>query len=78
MDTILSRLSESFDKKHLRMRSRKNTQVLYQRIFNLIKDAILNNDIPEGSILPSTRNVAFELKVSRSSIIKAYELLLKE
>jgi len=75
MDTILSRLSESFDKKHLRMRSRKNTQVLYQRIFNLIKDAILNNDIPEGSILPSTRNVAFELKVSRSSIIKAYELL---
>ena len=78
METILSRISRSFEEKNVRQKSAKNTQALYQRIFNLIKDAILNNDIPEGSILPSTRIAANELKISRSTVIRAYELLILE
>ncbi len=78
METILSRISRSFEEKNLRQKSPKYSQGLYQRIFNLIKNAILNNDIPEGSILPSTRIVANELNVSRSTIIRAYEFLVME
>ena len=74
----MSRLSDRFDEKNLRHKSKKDTQVLYQRIYMLIKESIQNNDIPEASILPSTRAVATELKVSRSTIIKAYELLTME
>ena len=78
METILSRISEKFEKKKARNRSSKDAQVLYLIIYSIIKEAILNNDIPEASILPSTRAVATELKVSRSTIIKAYELLIME
>jgi len=78
METILSRISQSFDEKSLRQKSSKNAQGLYLRILKLIKDAIFNNDIPGASILPSTRVLANELKVSRSTIIKVYELLTME
>jgi len=78
METILGRISRSFEEKCVRQKSKKNTRGLYQRVFNHIKDAISNNDIPEGSLLPSTRIMAAELKVSRSTIIKAYELLTLE
>ncbi len=78
METLLSRISQRFEEKNLRHKSKKNTQVLYQRIYTLIKDSIQDNDIPEASILPSTRALSNELKVSRSSIIKAYELLTME
>lgn len=78
METVLSRLSAGFIEKNLRQKSPKSTQVLYQRIYELIKESIQNNDIPEASILPSTRAMANELKVSRSTIIKAYELLTIE
>jgi GntR family transcriptional regulator/MocR family aminotransferase len=75
---ILSRISDLFEEKGQRHRSGKDSQCLYQRIYTLIKEAILNNDIPEGTILPSTRIMANELRVSRSTIIKAYELLVFE
>ena len=78
METILSRIAGSFVEKNLVMKSRKNPLGLYQRIYTLLKEAILNNDIPEDSMLPSTRALATELKVSRSTIIKAYELLMFE
>lgn len=78
METILNRISKLFVEKKLKQKSKKDTQGLYQQIFNLFKESILNNDLPEGSILPSTRAVAAELNVSRSTIIKAYELLIFE
>ncbi|MDO9255822.1 MAG: PLP-dependent aminotransferase family protein [Bacteroidales bacterium] len=78
METLVSRISQRFEEKNLRHKSKKNTQVLYQRIYTLIKDSIQDNDIPESSILPSTRALSDELKVSRSTIIKAYELLTME
>lgn len=51
---------------------------LYQLLFITIKKLIQSNDIPEGIFLPPTRNLATELKISRSTIIKAYELLIFE
>lgn len=78
METILNRISKLYFTKKTNLNSKSNSQGLYQKIFNLFKDAILNNDIPLGSILPSTRAMASELKVSRSTVVKVYELLMFE
>lgn len=78
METILNRISKLYFIKKTNQNSKSNSQGLYQKIFNLFKDAILNNDIPQGSTLPSTRALAVELKVSRSTVVKVYELLMFE
>jgi len=49
--------------------------VLYDRIFNLIRSAIQNEDIPSGTPLPSTRLLAKELNVSRSTVVQVFDLL---
>lgn len=78
MEDTLSRISVAYEEMLLKKKSKSNKLGLYQQIHNLIKNAILNNEIPEGSILPSTRILATKLKVSRSTVIKSYELLLIE
>lgn len=78
METILNKINRTFEEKTMRHKSRNKSQRLYQRIHNLLKDAIINNEIPEGSPLPATRILAEKLNVSRSTIIRAYELLRLE
>ncbi len=78
MEDILTRISQIYSEMNMKKKSKGESIALYQQIHRLIKDAILNNDIPENSLLPSTRQLATTLKVSRSTIIKAYELLLIE
>ncbi|RNL82073.1 PLP-dependent aminotransferase family protein [Sinomicrobium pectinilyticum] len=51
---------------------------LYLRISEYLKNKILQREIPEGASLPSTRVLAEYLKVSRSTAIKAYDILLLE
>ena len=77
MDNVLTRVTGLFEQKGSG-NSPSGSAGLYQRIFNVLRNAILSNDIPEGVKLPSTRLLADTLKVSRSTIIKAYELLLFE
>ena len=48
---------------------------LYEQIARALKRAILEGRMPAGSKLPSTRALAVALKVSRKSVIDAYELL---
>lgn len=70
---ILNRLVESF-----LSQSPDKSQRLYLRLYNHIKVAIANLDIPEQFTLPSTRALATALGVSRSTVIKAYDLLRLE
>ncbi|SFW58638.1 transcriptional regulator, GntR family [Sinomicrobium oceani] len=51
---------------------------LYLRISEYLKSRILYRELPEGAPLPSTRTLAGYLGVSRSTAIKAYDLLLLE
>lgn len=48
---------------------------IYIQIYTYIKEIIKSGMLPKDSKLPSTRELATILKVSRNSIIKAYELL---
>lgn len=48
------------------------------QLYEGIKQGIEHKEIPEGSLLPATRLLAGALDLSRSTVIKAYELLVME
>ncbi len=56
----------------------KEKQTIYIQIKNHIEDMILKGMLPRGSKLPSTRELSKLLKVSRNSVIMAYEELEAE
>ena len=47
----------------------------YIVLYYAVKQSIINNDLPHDWLLPSTRVLAEELKLSRTTINKTYELL---
>lgn len=51
---------------------------LYKITFNRIKESIINGSIPNKTKLPSSRELAKDLQISRSTVIKAYDLLTIE
>ena len=51
---------------------------LYKKIYNKIKKIIINGSIPNNTQLPSSRELAKYLHISRSTVIKTYELLTFE
>lgn len=51
---------------------------IYEQIKEQVKEAILNNEINEGDILPSIRQLAADLKVSVITTTRAYTELEQE
>ena len=51
---------------------------LYRQIYHRVKDAMAQGALPIGTRIPSIRALAAELRVSRNTIEKAYELLCSE
>ena len=51
---------------------------IYEQIMEQIKTAILAGELKEGSILPSVRAMAGELKISALTVKKAYDNLERE
>ncbi|WP_282940204.1 PLP-dependent aminotransferase family protein [Paenibacillus sp. RC67] len=57
----------------------KNSKLpMFRQVFQAFRSAILSGTLPAGHKLPSTRELAGELHVSRNVILEAYELLLAE
>ena len=57
------------------MLDRKSRRPLSRQIYDLVRNAILNADLPSQSKLPSTRALAKRLGVSRNTVSNAYEEL---
>ncbi|MGN7942238.1 MocR-like pyridoxine biosynthesis transcription factor PdxR [Virgibacillus sp. 6R] len=51
---------------------------LIRQVYQQIRERILNGDLQSEEKLPSTRELAFELKVSRNVILEAYDQLIAE
>jgi GntR family transcriptional regulator / MocR family aminotransferase len=51
---------------------------LFRQIYLQLRSAILSQSLRPGTKLPSTRQLASQLSVSRSSVVSAYEQLLAE
>ncbi len=61
-------------------RSEANGQrkAVNRQIYQVIREAILDQSLPAGLQLPSSRYLAIELKVSRNTVTYAYDQLLAE
>ncbi len=51
---------------------------LYRQIYDRLRAAILMGQLPPGTHLPSTREMATELRVSRNTLMNAFDQLLAE
>jgi len=58
--------------------SRDGDAPLFRQIYLEVRAAILSQDLRPGTKLPSTRQLAAQLKVSRSAVVSAYDQLLAE
>lgn len=58
--------------------TRSGDAPLFRQIYLQIRSAVLSQSLRPGTKLPSTRQLASQLKVSRSAVVSAYEQLLAE
>jgi|SRR5580704_7304346 GntR family transcriptional regulator/MocR family aminotransferase len=56
----------------------KTKTPMYRQLYDWFRHAITSNQLRPGQRVPSTRNLAAELKVSRIPVLGAYEQLLAE
>lgn len=56
----------------------RSDRPLFQQIYLMLRAAIVSNALSPGSRLPSTRQLADRLDVSRTSVLTAYEQLIAE
>lgn len=54
---------------------KKNHNAIYKKLYLSLKELILNEAIPSGTRLPPTRILAKDLNLSRSTILKSFDLL---
>ena len=77
MDTNLS-----YALTQIQIRLQQNTLApkdpIFTRVYSSIKDCILKGDFPLNWNIPSTRQLSGGLQLARTTIIKAYELLMLE
>ena len=57
---------------------RRDEAPLFRQVYAQMRGAILSRALSPGSKLPSTRELAARLKVSRTAVVAAYEQLLVE
>ena len=57
---------------------RSSKAPLFQQVYLQLRSLIVSQALPQGTKLPSTRDLAQDLKVSRSVVVLAYEQLLAE
>lgn len=51
---------------------------IYKQLYDLIRKGIISNQFTANSLLPSTRQLAKELSISRSTVTSAYDQLIAE
>lgn len=57
---------------------RSGSMALHRQLADGLREAILRENLPGGTRLPSTRRLAEDLRLSRNTIISAYEQLISE
>ncbi len=57
--------------------SNANNEPIYEQIYRQMKTCIINGEFKEGTLLPSIRNLAKDLKISVITTKRAYEELEK-
>ncbi|MCX8129829.1 MAG: PLP-dependent aminotransferase family protein [Clostridia bacterium] len=58
--------------------NRKSELQLWRQIYQYLKELMISGQLKAGEVLPSTRELAKELNVSRNTVCEAYDLLIAE
>ncbi|AET68069.1 transcriptional regulator with HTH domain and aminotransferase domain [Desulfosporosinus orientis DSM 765] len=58
--------------------NRKSELQLWRQIYQYLKELMISGQLKAGEALPSTRELAKELNVSRNTVCEAYDLLIAE
>lgn len=58
--------------------NRKSELQLWRQIYQYLKELMISGQLKAGESLPSTRELAKELNVSRNTVCEAYDLLIAE
>jgi GntR family transcriptional regulator/MocR family aminotransferase len=69
----IERIASSYERQSKRKEKNK-----YIVLYHAIKDCILKVELPHQWVLPATRILAEEMEMSRTTVVKAYELLSLE
>jgi len=75
---IAAKISRLFKKRSDEFRSKGIPVVRYTVLFDVLAQAIVEGALPAGEMLPPTRKLAEVLHVSRSTVVKAYDMLAIE
>ena len=57
---------------------RSSDEPMHRQIYGALRRFILDGQIQQNTLLPSTRSLAEDLKVGRNTVIAAYDQLLAE
>src|ERR1041385_2162976 len=57
---------------------RRTSTPLYQQIYDAFRTRVIRGELRAGQVVPSTRDLARELRVSRLPVLNAYAQLLAE
>ncbi len=71
-------LSNRIQKDYEERLARNSSEKQYMLLYEVIRKGIMALDFPAGEHLPPTRILAVDLGISRSTVVKAYELLTVE
>jgi DNA-binding transcriptional regulator YhcF (GntR family) len=52
-----------------------STRPMYRQLYGFLRLAIMNRSLPPGQRLPSSRSLAERLRISRNTVLTAYEEL---
>lgn len=57
---------------------RGDSESLHRQLYRALRQAVVDGRLRPGERLPSSRNLATELQISRNTVVNAYEALLSE
>lgn len=77
IDIILSRYESDYYVLYLEINKNKKCLIKVQ-IYNQLRGKILNGELKSDIRLPSSRELASELNISRNTVLSAYEVLISE
>lgn len=73
MPIILKKISDAYQNT---LKTNKQEDKLYILLYKLLLRMIVTMELPENTLLPPSRKLAIELQLSRSTVLRAYEILI--
>lgn len=77
-DFAIQRIVKEYEEQVLYSENNSNSKAKYIILGKAIKSCIFKKELPDNWLLPPTRLLASALTLSRTTVLKAYELLLLE